>query len=321
MPERRRPRRGSMGYWPRVRAERIYPKMNAKESDKLKPLGFAGYKAGMVNCVVFDNKKGSPTFGLEIVRPATVLDCPPLKVLGIRLYEKTVKGLKAVGEAWTKDLPKYTDRKLTAKSFKAEEMLKKLEGLAEKASSLRLIVSTQPRLSGNDKKTPEIFEVEVGGKNVKEKIDYAKAALGKELKVSDIFKEGELIDTIAVTKGHGMQGPVKRFGVRMLDRHSKKKVRHIGSLGQQAPGKVRHTLPMAGQTGFHARTEFNKKILKIGDAKEVNPSNGFVRYGLVKSDYVLLEGSVPGAKKRLVMLRNPTRPYNVTPLEVREILR
>ena len=57
----------------------------------------------------------------------------------------------------------------------------------------------------------------------------------------------------------------------------------------------------------------NKKILKIASADEVdqiNPDGGFVKYGLVKNDYVLVKGSLPGPSKRLVILRQPIRPNN-----------
>jgi large subunit ribosomal protein L3 len=63
-----------------------------------------------------------------------------------------------------------------------------------------------------------------------------------------------------------------------------------------------------GQMGYHQRTEYNKRILKISsDTDEINPSGGFVNYGLVRGDYVLIKGSVPGPSKRLVRLREPTR--------------
>ena len=68
---------------------------------------------------------------------------------------------------------------------------------------------------------------------------------------------------------------------------------------------------MAGQMGYHKRTEYNKKILKIGEASqvdEVNPSGGFIKYGLIKNGFVVLKGSIPGPSKRLVMLRKATRP-------------
>jgi large subunit ribosomal protein L3 len=67
--------------------------------------------------------------------------------------------------------------------------------------------------------------------------------------------------------------------------------------------------PFAGQTGFHQRTEYNKRILKIGsvDKENINPPGGWPHYGLVRTSYVLIEGSVPGPPKRLVKLRVPIR--------------
>src|SRR3989304_8051120 len=101
MPEVSRPRRGSLGFYPRKRAKRIYPSISTYPSEeKPKVLAFAGYKAGMTNVIAVDNKKGSPTFGQQIVVPVTILDCPPIKIVGLRAYTKTVKGLKVFTEAW-----------------------------------------------------------------------------------------------------------------------------------------------------------------------------------------------------------------------------
>jgi len=320
MPAVRRPRRGSMAYWPKKRARRIYPELKIIPNDKIKLQGFAAYKAGMTHCTFLDSKKGSPTFGMEVFTSATVLDCPPLKVLGFRLYEKTVKGLRAMDEIWHKEVPKYTDRKVVPGNYKTEEKLKKEEHHLKRVSNIRFIVSTQPRFSGLNKKTPEIFELEIGGKDAKEKMDFAKTMLGRDIKVSDVFKEGELLDTIAITIGKGTQGPVKRFGVRIGNRHAKKKFRHVGALGAQVPRKVKHTVAQAGQLGFQLRTELNKRVLKMGnDGKEINISGGFVGYGLIKSDYLLLEGSVPGPSNRLIMLRTAIRPFNVSPVQIKEI--
>jgi large subunit ribosomal protein L3 len=319
-----RPRAGSLAFWPRVRARRIYPHISVyPETDKVKVLGFAGYKTGMAHAILLDNKKGSPTFGQEISVPVTVLDCPPLKVLGLRVYESTIKGLRALNEAWIKDLPKDLTRKVKLKNLKTEERLADIENNANKISKVRLIVSTQPRLSGIGKKKPEVFEIEIGGKDVKEKLEFAKQLLGKEINAADVLKEGELVDVVAVTKGKGTAGPVKRFGIKIQSRHAKQKRRHVGSLGQERPGKVRWTLPMAGQLGMQRRTELNKRILKIGDGSEVTPKSGFKGYGVVKSKYVLVEGSVPGPKKRLVMFRPSIRPSKVKLLlpEIKEIVK
>ena len=325
MVKKSKPRAGSLAFYPRKRAKRIYPAIKTfPEIEKVQPLVFAGYKAGMAQAVIIDNKKGSPTFGKEIVVPVTILDCPPLRVIGIRFYEKTRKGLRVLSEVWNKDLPKDLERKVRPLGkFKPEEKLKEIESKLEKISNIRLIVSTQPRLSGLKKKKPELFEIEMGGKDIKEKFEYAKNLLGKEIKVSDVFREGELVDVIAITKGKGTAGPVKRFGVKIQRRKATGKLRHVGSLGAEGLCRVLRTVAQAGQLGFQRRTEFNKKVLKIGkDGKEITPKGGFIRYGVINSEYLILEGSVPGPKKRLVMIRPAIRPKKarIIPTEVKEVI-
>ncbi len=325
MPEVSKPRAGSLAFYPRKRAKRIYPVVKTyPQLDRVLPLLFAGYKAGMGRAVIVDNVKGSPTFNKEIVVPVTILDCPPLKVLGIRFYKKTVKGLRVLTEVWIKDLPKDLKRKI--KNLKITNHEKKLEELEKKLNEIekiRLIVCTQPRLSGLKKKKPEVFEVEIGGKDVKQKFEYAKKVLGKEIRVSEIFREGEYVDVIGVTKGKGTAGPVKRFGVKIQRRKATQKRRHVGTLGAEGLGKVLWTVPQAGQLGYQRRTELNKRILKIGkDGREITPKGGFIRYGVISSEYLVLEGSVPGPKKRLIMVRAAIRPpkVRIMPVEVREII-
>jgi large subunit ribosomal protein L3 len=323
MPEVRKPRRGSLAYWPRKRARRIYPHLTVyPKTEKAKILAFAGYKAGMTHAIVIDNRKDSITFGQEVAIPVTVLDCPPLKVVGIRAYTNTTKGLKVLSEAWAKDLPKDISRKVKIKKADANK-ISEIEKELDKISKLRLIVSTQPRLSGIRKKKPEIFEIEIGGKDVKEKFEFAKSLLGKEIAVKDVIGEGELVDVTAITKGKGTAGPVKRFGIKIQVRHAKKKLRHTGTLGPQTPRKVRWTVPMAGQLGFSRRTELNKRILKMGESgDEITPKSGFKGYGVIKRNYLLVEGSIPGSKKRLVLLRPAIRSSKVKFLapEIKEVV-
>jgi len=323
MPGVKHPRRGSLAFWPKKRARRIYPQLSTyPEADKAKVLAFAAYKVGMAHAILIDNKKTSMTSGQEIVAPITILDCPPLKVVGLRVYHKTAKGLEALNEVWAKELPKDLARKSKVKPSKEEKLVEIEKNLAN-ISKVRAIICTQPRLSGIGKKKPEIFELEIGGKDIKEKFDFVKQLLGKDVTAKDVLKEGELVDVIAVTKGKGMAGPVKRFGVKVQSRHAKKKRRHIGSLGQERPGKVRHTVALAGQLGFQTRTELNKRLLKIGeDGKEINPKSGFKNYGVMKSNYIVLQGSVPGSKKRLVLLRSSIRPSKLKLLvpEIKEVV-
>jgi large subunit ribosomal protein L3 len=141
--------------------------------------------------------------------------------------------------------------------------------------------------------------------------------IGKEIKVSDVFKEGDLIDVFAVTKGRGFLGPVKRWNVKTLGRKFQMMARHVGSLGNTEPGKVRSTVPQSGQTGFQTRFDLNKRILKIQNGFSVK--GGFINYGDVKSDAVLVEGCMPGSKKRLIRFRPAIRPKKVHPIDIKTI--
>ena len=60
--------------------------------------------------------------------------------------------------------------------------------------------------------------------------------------------------------------------------------------------------------GYQQRTEFNKRILKIGESgAEITPKGGFLHYGVLKSPYVLVKGSIPGPIKRLIRIRPAIR--------------
>jgi len=302
---RRRPRRGSLQFWPRKRASRIYPKIrNWGTSKDVKLMGFAGYKACMSHVLVVDNKPKSPTKGEEVRIPVTILETPPVKVLGLRLHSSSVYGSKVLGEVWSDDLSLDLARRLTLpKKRKSEESLKKLQEKLESASNVSVLVYTQPRSTSLNKKKPEVMEMAIGGSNVNEKFDYAKSILGQEVSLSSVFKDGEMIDIHAVTKGKGVQGPVKRFGVSILHRKSHSDGRRKpGTLGNWNAANWLWRVPMSGQMGFNTRTEYNKQILKIGNIQEqdVNPKGGIVNYGLVKGDYILIAGSIPGPKKRLI---------------------
>lgn len=302
MPTIQYPRRGSLAFKPRKRAKRIYPVVNRyPEVKELKPLDFAGYKAGMTHILAIDKRKTS-TSGQEIFVPVTIVDCPPMTVFGFRAYIND-NGKKSALDVFSQNLSKDLSRKISLpKNYNSSGALKKLDGMKENISDVKLIVHTNPRKSGFGKKKPEVFEVAIGG-NAKEKIEYAKQKLGAELKISDIFKQGDYADAIAVTKGEGMTGTPRRYGVKILGRKEGKNARGIGTMGQKRPGKVRWTVPLPGQMGFHTRTELNKRILKIGDGKEINPKGGFLHYGIIKENYAMIQGSLPGTNKRLIRLR------------------
>jgi len=313
MPDIKQSRSGSMQYWPRKKAKKETARVRYWSTSKdVLPLGFAGYKVGMTHAIITDNSR-SHTKGDDIAIPLTVIECPPIKVIGIRFFaDKNVK---------TQVLAEKLDKDLARKIKIPKKRNVKLESLkAEDYEDIRLLVQTQPRLTSIGKKKPEIFEMGLGGK-VAEKFDYAKNNLGKELGVEDIFKEGEQIDIHSVTKSKGFQGPVKRFGIAIRRHKSEKSIRNPGSLGGwKGQGHFMYRVAHAGHTGYHLRTEYNKWLVKLGtEPKEINPKGGFIRYGLVKNKYLLLKGSIGGARKRLITLIRAVRPSPSIPKDAPSI--
>ena len=313
-----RPRRGSMGFWHRKRASRIYPRIKAwPEISKPIPVAFVGYKVGMTHVFRIEENKNSHLAGMEVFTPVTIVEVPPIKVLGIRLYKKTSDGYKAL----TDIIPEVNDK--VARKIKnikpSETKVEDAEKLLDQVARIKLIIHTQPWLAGIRKKTPEVLEIPLGG-DVKSAWEYAKNVLGKEITIKDVFQEGEYIDVISVTKGKGFEGVVKRFGVKIYPRPYKtdKKARAVQSKGAWGMRKIFPTTPFPGQMGFHRRTELNKLILKISDnPNEINPKSGWPHYGIVRSTWIAIKGSVGGAIKRLIVLRKSIRnPEKILPVKV-----
>ena len=90
-----------------------------------------------------------------------------------------------------------------------------------------------------------------------------------------------MIDVIGATKGHGFTGVIKRFGVRKLPRKTHRGLRKVGCIGSWHPSRIQWT---------------------------INPMGGFVHYGEVKNDYVMIRGCCVGTKKRPLVLRRTIHP-------------
>ncbi len=316
------PRRGSLGVRPRKRASRIVPRIRSwprVESEKPLLLAFAGYKAGMTHALIIDDRPNTPTSGTEIFVPVTVVEAPPIYIAAIRAYGYDPnRGLYTLTEVWAEP-PAELELHRRIPTLKVKDVDKKLGFIEEhldKVADIRVIAATQPKLVGGlSKKVPDLVEIKIGGgSGVEDWFSYAKEILGKTVSVKDVFREGQFVDVIGVTKGKGFQGVIKRFGVKELPRWHKHR-KGSRKIGSRSPGiGTLSTTPQPGQMGFHRRTEYNKRIIKIGDnGLEVTPKGGFINYGVVRGPYVLLHGSIMGPKKRIVIMRHPVRPPSWVP--------
>ena len=310
MPTRKSPRKGSLQFWPRKRAKKFLPRVNwsvinENSTDNEKKLkGFIGYKAGMISSYIKDNTPDSMTKGKKITVPSTIIECPPMKIFSVRFHQdgKVVK--EFIVENVDKEMKKKV--KLPKNNKKVSEEIKNLK--LEDYDDVKVIVYSVVKKTGIKKK-PDMSEIGLKGKNVEEKVSFILENIGKEISVSEVFSAGELIDFRGLTTGRGLSGPVKRFGITLKSHKSEKGRRRPGSLGPWHPARVTFRAPQAGQLGMFTRVVYNSKIIGMGKISEENKKDfsNIKNYGDMKTEYIIVKGSVQGTSKRQLLLTSPLR--------------
>ena len=300
MPTKKSPRKGSLQFWPRKRANKFLPRVNWNAINSEKNLkGFIGYKVGMVSVSVKDNSPDSLTKGKMITIPTTIIECPPVKIFSVRFY----KNSKVLSEILSENLDKELKRKVKIPKTNTKKNIEDMKDYDD----VSIIIYSQVKKTGI-KKTPDLIEAGLSG-SVEEKIKFIKENLGKEISVLDIFENGQLIDLRGLTKGKGFSGPVKRFGITLKSHKSEKGRRRPGSIGPWHPARVTFRVPMAGQLGMFTRIIYNNKIISMGSAKDLDKNlKNIKNFGNIKTDYIIVRGSVQGPSKRQLIITQSLRP-------------
>jgi len=323
---------------PRKRTKKHKGKVRTFPPDdhEVKPhlTSFIGFKAGMTHIVRDVDRLGSLLHKKEVVEAVTIIETPPMWVVGIVGYIVTPNGLRSFGTVWASHLSVDFMRRLYKNWYRAQKkafskrlklneeerkkyMDKELGKIRNYCTVIRVIAHSQMSKLHLRQKKSHIMEIQVNGGTVEEKINYALSLFEKETTVDQVFEQSEMIDTLGVTKGKGFEGVTQRWGVRKLPRKTHKGLRKIACIGAWHPPNVRFTVPRAGQFGYYHRTEINKKIYRIGKKgdtksgstdvdlteKTINPMGSFPHYGFVRNDFLMIKGSCPGVKKRPLTLR------------------
>jgi len=286
------------------------------------------------------NKQGSKLHKKETVEAVTIVDTPPMIVVGLVGYVETPRGLRSLTSVWAGKLAESVKRnfyknwyhaKKKAYSHYAQKLAgdgaasekEALDRVKKSCQVIRLIAHTQQKLIPGRQKKAHMMEIQVNGGTVAEKVDFGRGLFEQPLPVTLVFGENDMIDVIGVSKGKGVDGVITRWGTTRLPRKTHRGLRKIACIGSWHPGKVSCHVARAGQNGYHHRTEINKKIYRIGAAckgtdgevkynastetdltqKSITPMGGFVHYGQVLNDYVMVKGCVVGPKKRVLTLR------------------
>jgi len=335
------PRHGSMGFAPKKRSRRHRGKVKAfPKDDRSKPVhltSFISYKAGMTHVVREVDKPGSKLNKKETVEAVTVLETPPMVIVGIIGYIETPRGLRSLKTVWAEHIAEDCRRRLyknwyrskkkaftkTSKKWQDDlgkkEIERDLAKIKKYCKVVRVIAHTQMKLMRHRQKKAHVMEIQLNGGTVPEKVAWAKERLEKNITIDQVFSPDEMIDCIGITKGHGYKGVTSRWHTRKLPRKTHKGLRKVACIGAWHPSRVRFTVARAGQKGYNHRTEINKKIFRIGKSaltdkkngsteydlteKTINPMGGFPHYGMVNQDYVMIRGCCIGPKKRVITLR------------------
>jgi len=342
-----RPRHGSLGFLPRKRTRHHHGKIKSfPKDDESKPphfTAFMTFKAGMTHIVRDVDKPGSKLHKKEVVEPVTILEAPPMVVVGFVGYVETPRGLRALTSVWAGHLSEECKRRFyknwhnsKQKAFtkyqkRWEEagkdgtpMAAEVERAKKYCQVIRAICHTQVGKVKLGQKKAHLKEVQVNGGTTEKKVEFIMGLFEQEVKVESVFSQDEMIDTIGVSKGGGFEGVVTRWGVTRLVRKSHRGLRKVACIGSWHPARVQFQVPRSGQNGYGHRTEINKKIYRIGKSlkddpnnavtendlteKAISPMGGFSHYGEVTNEFVMLKGTTPGLRKRLVTLRKSLLP-------------
>ena len=293
------PRGGSLQFWPRKRIDRRIPGVNwdAIKTEKKGLLGFLAYKVGMASAFVKDLTPNSMTKDKKIILSSTILEIPAMKIFSIRFY----KNNKIKNELVVSD-----DKELKRRLKIGKKKEHKIEDVKD-YDDIKVIVYSLTRQTGI-KKTPDIAEVALGG-SLDEKLSFVKEKSGKEIFGHELLKDMKIIDIRGLTKGKGLQGAIQRFGIKLRQHKTEKGQRRPGTLGPWHPAHVSFRVPQAGQLGLFTRIIYNNKILSFGkiSEKDINPKSGWKNFGKIKTEYLILQGSVQGASKRPLLLTSHLR--------------
>merc|ERR1712160_123256 len=268
--------------------------------------------------------------GKEVAEGVSILEAPPMVVVGFVGYVETPRGLRALTSVWAghlseeckrrfykawykskqKAFTKYQKRWSEASKGDAGPMSAELDRIKKYCQVVRAVCHTQIGKMKFTQKKAHIKEIQVNGGSTADKVDFVRNLFEQEIKVADTFGQDEMVDVIGATKGKGFNGVITRWGCTRLARKSHRGLRKVACIGSWHPARVQFQVPRSGQRGYHHRTEINKKIYRIGKTLKEDPSpmGGFSHYGEVNEDWVMLKGGVMGPRKRVITLRKSLLP-------------
>lgn len=201
----------------------------------------------------------------EVVEAVTVVETPPLIVVGVVGYVETPRGLRTLTTVWASHLSDELKRRFYKNWYRSKKkaftryakkhaedggksITRELERIRKYSTVVRVLAHTQIRKTGLSQKKAHLMEIQVNGGSIADKVEFAHGLFEKPVEVSSVFEQDEVVDVIAVTKGHGFEGVTHRWGTKKLPRKTHKGLRKVACIGAWHPSKVMFSVARAGQS-------------------------------------------------------------------------
>jgi len=267
------------------------------------------------------DRPGSKMHKKEVVEAVSIIETPPIVIVGVVGYVQTPRGLRSLTTIWAEHLSDSIKRRFYKNWYRskkraftkyakkytenAEPIQAQIDKVAKYCQVVRVLAHTQVKLLNMGQKKAHLMEIQLNGGTgkssvtwlivVDQKLAWAREHFEKEIDVNSVFEQDEMIDIIGVTKGKGFEGVTHRWGTKKLPRKTHKGLRKVACIGAWHPSRVMYSVPRAGQDGYHHRTELNKKIYRVGAKGDINnaatefdltekvitPMGGFPQYALL----------------------------------------
>eukprot|EP00501_MAST-03F_sp_TOSAG23-6_P002306 GSMAST32.ASY1.ANO1.2408.1 assembled CDS len=279
------PRHGSLGFLPRKRCARHrgrirkFPKDDVSVAPHL--TAFMGYKAGMTHIQRTVDRLGSGLHKKEIVEAVTIIETPPMIVVGVVGYVETPRGLRTLTTVWAQHLSDCVRRR-----FYKNCLLR-----STKAHVMEI------QINGGDVAAKQIPIDNVFNKD--EMIDCIGVTKGKGFEgVTTRWGTSRL-----PRKTHRGLRKVACIGSWHPARMSFS-VARAGQNGYHHRTEVNKKIYRIGKKGDETSCSTEVDLT----AKSITPMGGFPHYGIVRNDWIMLKGCVVGCKKRVITLRKSIVP-------------
>merc|ERR1712110_723820 len=223
------PRHGSLKFLPKKRCVRPRGKPKSfPKDDASKPVhltAFVGFKAGMTHVVREAEKPGSAINKKEVVECVSIVETPPLKVVGITGYIDTPDGPRSIKTVWAAHLSDEVRRRFYKSWYNSKK----------KAFT----------------KSSKRWETEDGKQSI-------------ERDLAMLKKYAKSIRAICHTQMKGLSLRQKKAHLIEIQVNGGDIAAKVACIGAWHPSRVAFSVARSGQKGYHHRTEINKKVYRVG---------------------------------------------------------